>query len=261
MDINAVCERTEQAEALSCLCRKGISRIYSPEDLLPYVFRNEDAGKCRSFLNREYLLVRNIDEAGYLRENGYKGEMRADHTLYTFNKASREFMKGLGFGSDTAPLELNHHELKTRGMRDTELMIYGRVPMMISAGCAYKNSNNDRCCKELHSKDKTFISSDMKHMVRLTDRKNAEFPVICDCRYCYNIILNSVPISLHNDMDGILALDPASVRLYFTTEKPDACVRTAEFFIALLSSGGDRTAAGDPPYKEYTKGHFYKGVD
>lgn len=250
MDINAVCEKTGQAEALSSV--KGIGRIYSPKNIMPYVFRNEDATRCRRFLEQEYLLVRNMDELGYLRENNYSGEIIADHTLYTFNRLSRETLFELGVRQDTAPLELTFHELAKRGMENSELMIYGRVPMMISAGCLYRNSNNNKYYKSTDEGMRMLRAHDMKHDMVLTDRMKTDFPVLCDCGYCYNIIFNSVPVSLHNEMERVIRLKPASVRLYFTTEEPREAAKTAEDFINLT---------GIEYNKAFTKGHFINGID
>lgn len=264
MIINAVCEKREQALCLAGL--DGIDRIFSPEDIMPCIFRDRDAGACEAFLKREELLVRDYDSLAFLLEKGYSGRIRADHTLYTYNRLSRGFLEEAGVSSDTAPLELDHHELRQRGMENSELMVYGRIPMMISAGCVYKNSHNGSCKKEESvtcggrsgkraGKDKTEIIETV-----LTDRMGADFPVMCFCRYCYNVIFNSVPLSLHTERDRILRLSPASLRLYFTVEDEKMTRRTAEFFTACFKGDG-RTSLPEVPYRAYTKGHFIKKTE
>lgn len=246
MDINAVCEKNEQAEALTSL--SGIGMIFHPGNTMPCIFRNEDAEKCTGFLSEPFLLVRTPDELGYLKSRGYEGTIYADHSLYTFNSASVIALKDLGVRYDTAPLELDHHALFARGMEMSELMVYGRVPMMVSAGCVFRNTNGDRCDRNIES----------GHEIRLVDRTDTGFPVLCVCRYCYNVIFNSVPLSLHRLWDRVTALDPRSVRLYFTTETPDEVRRIASFFIRLED---DPENAGPPPYEEYTRGHFLKSAE
>ncbi len=245
MVINAVCEKKEQAEALAEM--EGIGLIFHPDNTMPYVFRNENAVDCKSFLEEPRLLVRNLDEIGFLKGNGYKGDIYADHTLYSCNRASRAMLASLGVFYDSAPLELNFRELKKRGMERSELMIYGRVPMMITAGCVYKNVKGDKCERDMKN----------GHDITLTDRTDTDFPVICCCRYCCNIILNSVPLSLHAHLDKIRDLCPGSVRLYFTTEDQSETKKTAEFFIRAIMND-DKTE--ELPYKEYTNGHFMKGT-
>lgn len=246
MDINAVCEKNEQAEALSSL--SGIDMIFHPGNTMPCIFRNEDAAKCVDFLSEPFLLVRTPDELGYLRSRGYAGTIYADHSLYTFNSTSVSALKDLGVRYDTAPLELDCHALSDRGMEDSELMVYGRVPMMVSAGCVFRNTNGDRCDRNIES----------GHEIRLVDRTTTGFPVLCVCRYCYNVIFNSVPLSLHRLWDRVASLEPRSARLYFTTETPEETRSIASYFVRLA---GDPANAGPPPYEQYTRGHFLKSAE
>ena len=263
MIINAVCEKNEQAEALRGM--DGIGRIFSEGEIMPYVFRNADAEKCKEALSKKYLLVRSLDEIGYLRENGYTGEIVADHTLYTFNKLSRDTIADLGVAYDTAPLELTYRELRDRGADGSELMVYGRIPMMISANCIYRDTNSDMCYKRRNGTQEKHISTDSPFReVLLTDRRNTDFPVLCDCRYCYNVIFNSVPLSLHGEWDKVKKLTPDSVRLYFTTESPEETVKTAGYYISLnrISEGmADDGRLPDIPFDAFTKGHFIKGAE
>ncbi len=244
MDINAVCEKYEQAEALKDM--GTIAHIFHPGNTMPYVFRNEDAKLCGKMLSEPEILVRSIDGMGYLKENGYEGTICADHTIYSCNTGAADTVKALGADFDCAPLELSHHELKSRGLDRSELMIYGRIPMMISAGCIYRNVNDDTCRKDV----------ERGHDMLLIDRTDTGFPVICCCRYCYNVIFNSVPLSLHRELDRVRELAPHSVRLYFTTESADEARDIAAYFVQAINEG----KAGNPPYEAYTRGHFLKSV-
>ncbi|MBO5552152.1 MAG: hypothetical protein J5966_09355, partial [Lachnospiraceae bacterium] len=156
--------------------------------------------------------------------------------------------------------ELTYHELKDRGMENSELMIYGRVPMMISAGCIYRNAGDDKCMKNDTGRMSGLKAGDMKHTVRLTDRMKTDFPVICDCRYCYNIIFNSVPVSLHDEADKVIKLDPLALRLYFTTEKPEEAAEISEYFLRIFCRGDNSHGVEKPPCRAYTKGHFSRAV-
>lgn len=247
MNINAVCEKEEQASVLTGM--QEIKHIFHPGNTMPYVFRNRDKEISRAFLDEPLLLVRNLDEIGFLRENEYEGEMIADHTLYTCNPASREFLRSLGIKHDTAPLELNHKELKARGMEDSDLMIYGRVPMMISAGCLYRNSHDDICKKDIRNGQNQI----------LTDRTDTDFPVLCVCKYCYNIVLNSVPLSLHGCMDKVTGMQPFSLRLYFTTETARETKNIVRYFSGLVHNTGKGRIV--PPFDSFTKGHFIKSIE
>ena len=108
-----------------------------------------------------------------------------------------------GVRRDTVPLELNAREISERNNRGSEMIVYGRSPMMISAQCLKKNL--DRCTRS-HAAPV------------LRDRKGAQFPVACCCNSCYNIIYNSVPTNLLADGESVKRTGCRSFRLSFTTE-------------------------------------------
>lgn len=185
-----------------------------------------------------------------------------DHTLYSWNQeAKAEIRKlaedaGLRILRLTAPLELNERELKARGLTDSELQIYGRTPMMVTAGCIRKTTGG---CN--HKND----------LVTLIDRKKMIFPVQCSCKYCYNVIYNSLPCYLLDRMEQIETLHPAAFRLAFTVEderETKLVLQDLEQFRrtaglngpALLKNSDDRSSAEKRSVKEITRGHFARGV-
>ncbi len=244
MDISVVCEKEDVRDMIERKCPGA--HVY--KGVLPYVFRAEYEDMIRSSLGQEELVVRTMDELGFLLENSYKGRIIADTYLYTMNRASKEQLRELGVFRDTAPLELNFHELKERGLEDSELTVYGRVPMMVSAQCLYRNTHDDICDRD----------KERGHLIYLKDRMGASLPCMCFCSYCTNVIFNSLPLSLHSRMKEIRELKPAALRLHFTTEKPDEAVRITDYYLNLLSGEGK---AGSFPVKEYTKGHFKDTVE
>ena len=122
-----------------------------------------------------------------------------------------------------------------------ELVIYGHMPMMISAGCVIKTT--EACIGE------------GRHLRYLSDRVGADFPVIESCEYCYNRILNSVPTSLHADINYIKELSPKYLSLQFSIEKKESVETIIEFYYNLLN--GDRT---ELPFRDFTRGHFKKSA-
>ncbi len=108
--------------------------------------------------------------------------------------------------------------------------------MMISANCIKKT--NDKCNKHTE-------------LVHIEDRYSKKLPVYSACSFCYNVIYNSVPISLHSYLDRVL--DDYSYGLVsFTDENDEMVKRIIEFFMSLKT---------DIPYKDYTTGHFKRGVE
>jgi len=116
-----------------------------------------------------------------------------------------------------------------------ELISYGYVPLMISAGCVKKTL--DKC-------------DGIKGIVTLKDRYDKEFDVVRDCLYCYNRLLNSVPLDLSKDISIIKASGFKALRLCFTKE--DGALVTD-----IISSYANNIALE----VEHTRGHFKKSVD
>ena len=152
------------------------------------------------------------------------------------------FWKKQGITRETLPLELNDRELKERGARGAELIAYGYLPLMTTAGCLHRTV--ERC--------------DQKETVRmLIDRYKKEFPAVNYCRYCYNVIYNSEPLSLLNNKEEIERLAPEALRLCFTLESRKRNMRRILKDYADVFCG---ERAGRKPEYSYTKGHLKRGV-
>ena len=171
-----------------------------------------------------------------------------DHGLYSFNSLSEEWMEQMLPGETirfTAPLELNSRELEEKGIRGEELMVYGNIPMMVTAQCLKKTLEGCTGRPEL---------------LWMKDRKGKEFPVKNHCRFCYNTIYNSSPLSLLADRSLIERLGPSVLRLSFTTERPgrirEVLKAFSEEFISGTEKGGAPELSG-----EFTRGHFKRGAE
>lgn len=171
-----------------------------------------------------------------------------DHGLYSFNSLSEEWMEQMLPGETirfTAPLELNSRELEEKGIRGEELMVYGNIPMMVTAQCLKKTLEGCTGRPEL---------------LWMRDRKGKDFPVKNHCRFCYNTIYNSSPLSLLADRSLIERLGPSVLRLSFTTEQPERIREVlkafSEEFISRTEKGGAPELSG-----EFTRGHFKRGAE
>lgn len=226
------------------LCKKN-RKLYIA---LPYVVRKNDYARLNdiySFIQKaDGCLIRNLESYGWLLHQNYSGNIRTDAGLYCFNHDS------LNFWSDRAqkcclPYELNGKELKelTKFTESDKLeqIIYGRIPLMITANCIAKTAG--KCDKQ-----------SIKKEYYITDRMNKDFPVTICCTHCYNIIYNSVPLSLHDRlMKGTLQTEK---RIQFTTESKDDVSQIMNYFIKAASGH-----TLDLPYPEYTLGHEKRGVE
>ncbi len=167
--------------------------------------------------------------------------LAADHTLYTFSQSACEELKEWGADLLTAPVELNGRELSARGMRDTELIVYGYLPMMITAQCVLKTL---RGCSKKPEK------------LLLKDRKGNLFPVRNYCRECYNLILNSLPLSLADVMPQVLALKPSGLRMVFSAEDREETRQVLDLFREALAH-----PESGAQLQKFTRGHFKRGVE
>ena len=120
-------------------------------------------------------------------------------------------------------------------------VVYGRLPMMVTANCVRKT--NGGCIAGKKGESKPLI---------LTDRYGKEFPVAVNCRQCYNTIYNSLPLSLHK----LAEKRKGKYRLDFTIEDEKETERIITFFCRCYKQDG-----GEPPYEEYTTGHSKRGAD
>lgn len=209
----------------------------------PYIVRNGDSSRLqeryRWLTRKEFdgVLVRNLETIGFLKEQGCQKKRCADSTLYAWNREACHFLKNY-VDEIYLPAELNRYERKDLKEVSFSTVIYGRLPLMISANCLKKTAGN--CKKEAG-------------YVTLCDRYQKEFPVYTDCNYCYNIIYNSVPLSLHKPFgEGEL---PGVCRLDFTTETGEEAEKILDGFRNGRQSGKESFC------REFTTGHYKRGVE
>lgn len=214
---------------------------------LPYVVREGELSYMEPYLElliKEGLsgyLIRNLESFALLRLHKLKNYAVLDYNLYTMNEASRLFWKEQGAAADTAPLELNDKELKERRNGQSEMIVYGYLPMMVSAQCMKKNMSG--CTKK-------------NEILKMKDRYKKEFTVQCCCNPCYNIIYNSVPLVLLKEAREVKNLSMASLRLSFTTEDYQTTQEISRLYLDRFLNDSDFNYE-----RSHTKGHFKRGIE
>jgi putative protease len=146
------------------------------------------------------------------------------------------FVEQSGVTSMIVPVELNEKEIKKLKLRDSELIVYGKIPLMITANCI------DKSTKGCHSPNSAFTT--------LKDRKNARLPVLTCCRYCYNLVYNSVPIYLADKNIIPDNYNISFIGIVFSDENEND-VRNIM----------DNVIQGRQADFEFTRGHFTRGVE
>ena len=171
------------------------------------------------------------------------------HSLYVFNAETLSLlMRHFEIDSYTAPLELNRHELRVLPALHQERLVYGRIPMMISANCIRRTAGACHVRQDTDSPARGIFRREFAGS--LIDRRGTAFPVYADCVHCLNTVYNSVPLSLHRYRDEILAAGTGALRLDFTDEDAVTVGKTIDCFVR----------GTPPPAAEYTTGHYQKGV-
>ncbi|WP_130837915.1 peptidase U32 family protein [Lachnoclostridium sp. Marseille-P6806] len=215
----------------------------------PYVVRRRDAAwmdeALRRLLSGEYrgALIRSLEALEFLRFRGYHGPVFADTPVCGWNRAAMEV---IGENADHCilPLELSGRELRESFPEGRHYAaVYGRVPMMITAGCVRKTEKSCRL------EENGFWA--------LEDRKKQTFPVRTVCTHCQNIIYNSVPLSLHKAFGAPLLSGCRGFVMSFTTEDGRETQRITRSFRRMAD--GEREVA--VPFAAFTGGHFRKGVE
>lgn len=271
--VYASCESEEAAEVL---CRNdGIQGVYLPYALMEKYLQTGLAGGKEMYLSLPHItrgnppegyleqakkwldagmtgfLVRNLESYSVLAQMGLADKCVLDHSMYTWNDEAIHFWKDQKVLRNTVPLELNEKELRHRENTGSEMVVYGRLPLMHSAQCVRKNTSG---------------CNGQEDRLVLKDRYDKEFPVVCYCRPwktgntkaagpCYNIIYNSLPYGLLKEAGRVKELGISSVRLAFTIENGTETEQIVEDFVAAYHGG-----RVSHEY-EFTKGHFKRGAE
>ena len=181
-----------------------------------------------------------MEEPGFMETYVPGAKLYFDHGMYTFNSLASVKMVEYGASRRTIPVELNSREIADRGGSD-EMIIYGYLPMMVSAQCIRKTTEGCTGKPEL---------------LYLKDRKGKEMPVRNQCRFCYNTIYNESPMSLLGLSGEVDRFAPSSLRLNFTVEDRRTTEQILASFYAEYMEGRKVSATDN-----FTRGHFKRGVE
>ncbi|MFI3211843.1 MAG: U32 family peptidase [Eubacteriales bacterium] len=218
-------------------------------ELPPIVRKRDDTylAYIMEVLNRHQFTgvsIGNLETYQWLKDTcGWQGKINGNHNLYLWNHQT------LSFWSDKisdycVPLEQNYKDTLKLANKQAEYMVYGRIPMMVSANCIKKT--NGIC----HYKGNEIVSA-------YVDRFQTKFPVLTNCNHCFNIIYNSVPLSLHQYILKMKKDGFVSFRIGFTDENTNEIQSILQLYQSILDSN---TVIESKIPKNYTTGHFKKGA-
>ena len=161
-------------------------------------------------------------------------QIMLSHGSNVFNSMSVKEMSEIGAKMIVLSPEMTLLQASRVGdAAKTGLVVYGRLPLMITRNCPIKNG---KTCADCGGKSV------------LTDRLGVTFPVMCENGYSQ--VLNSRPIYMADRLDETDFVD--FNLLWFTNDSPDECK-------AVL--GKYMSSAPAPDTKDFTRGLYYRGVE
>lgn len=208
--------------------------------VLPRVITDTEVPQVREMLQKlpelgiNEVLLGNIGHIALAKQCGLG--IRGDFGLNVFNSHTLSVLAEAGLLSATASFELRMAQVRdmVKSM-DTELIVYGRLPLMVSDQCIIKNANGGCSCEK---------------GANMSDRMGSVFPVVREFG-CRNVILNAHKLFLGDKREDILSAGLWAARLMFTTESPRECVEVTKSYLGL----------SDYRPNGLTRGLYYRGVE
>lgn len=234
--------------------------------VLPHIFRKatyEFFKQNKKVLEDNTIdgyILRNLEEYDFVhsvlnvKDSGK--DLITDYNLYVMNQQAAAFWRELGINKLTTPVELNYSELKELTGTFYDIIVYGKIPLMVSAQCLAKTSSGGINKNYTKTSDEPccLIGTDK---IELSDRFDKEFQVKRHCRECYNTIYNSQCLSLLSYKEQVLRLKPEHIRLNFTFESTEETSKVIHSFIQKYVYHNDKVEE----INNYTRGHFKRGIE
>ena len=182
------------------------------------------------------VLAGNLGQLHIARAAGFA--VRGDFGLNIVNSRAMRYLREQGLDSQLLSFELTLPQIRDISKAvPAELLIYGRLPLMLMENCVMKN--------------RTGICACQTGTVRLVDRLGEEFPIVKDPGTCRNVLLNGKKLYLLDKKDALRGMGLWALRLQFTTENP------GEIDKVLMDYQGRAVFdAGS-----YTRGLYSRGVE
>ncbi len=180
------------------------------------------------------VLCGNIGQVKALSDMGFL--VRGDFGLNVFNSQTMKEIKRMDVMSATASFEMTLSQIRDLSKCiDTEIIAYGRLPLMLTENCIIKCGTGKCICESVPG---------------MTDRKRMTFPIIREFDH-RTVLLNSQKLFLADKKEDYEQIGLSAIRLFFTTENTRECQD-----IVRKYTNGDKK-----PMPNTTRGLYYRGVE
>ncbi len=185
---------------------------------LPRIVHDREMDALREDLRQvkkmgvQEALVGNLGLLLPVREAGMT--IRGDFGLNIYNSIAMHTLKEMEVQSIALSFEMTMPQIRDLSKAvPAELLVYGRMPLMVTENCLFKGKTGECAC----------------HLgpTKLVDKTGAEFPVIRDGNHCRSILLNGKKLSWLDRQNDLVKLGLWGMRLYFTTENAKEVDRVA----------------------------------
>lgn len=198
--------------------------------------KTEQALKVLAALGVKSALCGNLGHIELARRCNLK--VRGDFGLNVFSSAAAEFWRREKLESCMLSFEASLPQIRDMSKPlPCELLIYGRLPLMLTENCLIKNRSGVCACKGA--------------VTKLVDRMGEEFPVLPDPDTCRSVVYNGKKLWLLDKQASLQNIGLWALRLSFTTENP----REVDGVLQKYAASGAFDAA------TCTRGLYLRGVE
>lgn len=210
--------------------------------VLPRVVWDQEREKTERLLQQAYAMGVRDALAGNLGQLALAGrlgfQVRGDFGLNVFNSRTAGILRNLNLASAAVSFELLLAQVRDMEKAlPLELIVYGRLPLMLTENCILKNRAGKCVCQN--------------GPAALTDRTGASFPVMPDPGTCRSVVYNGKRLFLLDKRKELDTLGLWGLRLLFTDETP----KEVDAVLRAWKQGGGFDGA------EHTRGLYYRGVE
>ena len=165
---------------------------------------------------------------GHLQVLHGAGRVIADYSVQAFNKYSIDYVTRFCEGVTLSP-EMDLMEARENASAGCELIVYGRLPLMVTRQCPIGNFEAAE-----RGAGGFGCSCDKRLSYALADRKGYVFPVEPDCQNCRASIMNAVPADLSKKAGELRSIPCDAYRIMLFDESVDEVTRIVAIWKNLI---------------------------
>lgn len=240
------------------LCKEAGSSLYYA---LPQITRNQEVTNIESMLSEAFkrwdsigLVISNLGHIP-LAHRLKPLEIRGNFSLNVTNSISAKHLSSEGLLSICMSPELNLSQIKelaSKASLETEGLVYGYIPVMVTEYCPGSTAEQCSSCKKQGYKKYGII-----------DEKGKLFRVI-NLGNCRNLFLNSDVLCVYDNLSSIIESGISRLRLDFHIENDEEVfdiIKAYKQRLMSLAIDNFPPIIKDIKQKGFTKGHYFRGID